>query len=125
MRAREVPWTTRTGCTTSPGYGAGIGQVTSTCSQVWPQRTEFWPDPTNPGQGAQAPTCEATAQRMLLPARPNCGVMCCRLLDRTRSAIVMIAAMLTLVVMTLLMVVALMFAAEIGWLMVDPTARGE
>jgi hypothetical protein len=31
----------------------------------------------------------------------------------------------TLVVMTLLMVVALMFAAEIGWLMVDPTPRGE
>ena len=37
----------------------------------------------------------------------------------------MIAAMLTLVVMTLLMVVALMFAAEIGWLMVDPTAPGK
>jgi hypothetical protein len=37
----------------------------------------------------------------------------------------MIAAMLTLVVMTLLMVVALMFAAEIGWLMVDPTPRGK
>jgi hypothetical protein len=33
----------------------------------------------------------------------------------------MIAAMLTLVVAALLMVVALMFAAEIGWLMVDPT----
>jgi len=37
----------------------------------------------------------------------------------------MIAAMLTLVVMTLLMVVALMFAAEISWLMVDPTPRGK
>jgi hypothetical protein len=35
----------------------------------------------------------------------------------------MIQAMLTLVVMTLLMMVALMFAAEIGWLMVDPTRR--
>ena len=33
----------------------------------------------------------------------------------------MIAAMLTLVVAALLMVVALMFAAEIGWLMIDPT----
>ena len=33
----------------------------------------------------------------------------------------MIAAMLTLVVV----VVALMFAAEIGWLMVDPTRRGK
>jgi hypothetical protein len=29
------------------------------------------------------------------------------------------------VVMTLLMVVALMFAAEISWLMVDPTPRGK
>ena len=37
----------------------------------------------------------------------------------------MIAAMLTLVVMTLLMVVALMFAAEIGWLMVNPKHRGK
>jgi hypothetical protein len=37
----------------------------------------------------------------------------------------MIAAMLTMTVMTLLMVVALMFAAEIGWLMVDPTTRGK
>jgi hypothetical protein len=36
----------------------------------------------------------------------------------------MIAAMLTMTVMTLLMVVALMFAAEVGWLMVDPTPRG-
>ena len=37
----------------------------------------------------------------------------------------MIAAMLTLVVAALLMVVvALMFAAEIGWLMVDPMPRG-
>ena len=41
------------------------------------------------------------------------------------DAIVMIAAMLTLVVMTLLMVVALMFAAEVGWLMVGPTRRGK
>jgi hypothetical protein len=32
----------------------------------------------------------------------------------------MIEAMLTLVVVALLMVVALMFAAEIGWLMIDP-----
>jgi hypothetical protein len=37
----------------------------------------------------------------------------------------MIAAMLTLVVPALLMVAALMFAAEIGWLMVDPTRRGK
>jgi hypothetical protein len=37
----------------------------------------------------------------------------------------MIAPMLTLVGMTLLMMVALMFAAEIGWLMVDPTPRGK
>ena len=37
----------------------------------------------------------------------------------------MIAAMLTLVVMTLLMVVALMFAAEVGWPMVGPTRRGK
>ena len=37
----------------------------------------------------------------------------------------MIAAMLTMTVMTLLMVVALMFAAEIGWLMVDPKRRGK
>jgi len=29
--------------------------------------------------------------------------------------------MLTLVAVALLMVVALMFAAEIGWLMIDPT----
>jgi hypothetical protein len=36
----------------------------------------------------------------------------------------MIAAMLTLLVMTL-MVVALMFAAEVGWLMVDPNAPGK
>jgi hypothetical protein len=35
----------------------------------------------------------------------------------------MIAAMLTLVVITLLMVVALMFAAEIG--VVDPVPRGK
>jgi len=33
----------------------------------------------------------------------------------------MIAAMLTLVAVALLMVVVLMFAAEIGWLMIDPT----
>ena len=33
----------------------------------------------------------------------------------------MIAAILTLVAVALLMVVALMFAAEIGWLMIDPT----
>ena len=37
----------------------------------------------------------------------------------------MIAAMLTLTVMTLLMVMALMFAAEIVWLMVDPTHQGK
>jgi hypothetical protein len=37
----------------------------------------------------------------------------------------MIAAMLTLTVMTLLMAVALMAAAEIGWLLVDPTPRGK
>ena len=37
----------------------------------------------------------------------------------------MIAAMLTLVVMTLLTVVALMVAAEISWLMVGPTRRGK
>jgi hypothetical protein len=35
----------------------------------------------------------------------------------------MIAAMLTLVVAALFMVAALMFAAEIGWLMIDPTPR--
>jgi hypothetical protein len=34
----------------------------------------------------------------------------------------MIAAMLTLVVVALLMVVALMFAAEVGWLMIGPTS---
>jgi len=34
----------------------------------------------------------------------------------------MIAAMLTLVVVLLLMVVALMFAAEVGWLMIGPTS---
>ena len=34
----------------------------------------------------------------------------------------MIAAMLTLVAVALLMVVVLMFAAEIGWLMIDPNA---
>ena len=37
----------------------------------------------------------------------------------------MIAAMLTLVVMTLLMAVALLVVAEIGWLLVDPTPRGK
>ena len=37
----------------------------------------------------------------------------------------MIAAMLTMTVMTLLMVVALMFAAEDGWLMVGPTRWGK
>ena len=38
----------------------------------------------------------------------------------------MIAAMLTLVVAALLMVVVtLMFAAEIVWLMVDPTHQGK
>jgi hypothetical protein len=41
-----------------------------------------------------------------------------------RSATIMIAAMLTLMVAALLMV-APMFAAEIGWLMVDPTRRGK
>ena len=41
------------------------------------------------------------------------------------SAIIMIAAMLTLVVMTLLMAVALLVVAEIGWLLVDPTPRGK
>ena len=34
----------------------------------------------------------------------------------------MIAAMLTMTVMTLVMAVALMFAAEIGWLIVEPRA---
>ena len=34
----------------------------------------------------------------------------------------MIAAMLTLVAVALLMVVALMFVAEIDWLMIDPNA---
>jgi hypothetical protein len=43
----------------------------------------------------------------------------------TKSGTSPIAAMLTLVAVALLMVVALMFAAEIGWLIVAPTPRGK
>jgi hypothetical protein len=87
-----------------------------------PQRTKVWLETADPAQEARRLTGKATARRMFLPARPNCGVMRCRLfhVDRT-IGIIMIAAMLTLVVV----VVALMFAAEIGWLMVDPTRRGK
>jgi hypothetical protein len=95
------------------------------------KRTKVWPKITNPAQGARQLTARrqrgahGPLQAPAKSARPNiAGVKRCRLfhVDCT-IGIIMIAAMLTLVVVALLMVVALMFAAEIGWLMINAPGK--